>query len=270
MLGTWREGLAALQRDGVQVQGADGSYTAYPVQAYSDPAASGECSLALVLVKAWQTEAAARRLAACLAPDGLAISLQNGLGNHEVLAAVLGEARATAGVTTTGASMAAPGIVRPAGEGVVTLETRFDLDAAAGMLSGAGFAVVRTADLASLQWGKLVINAAINPLTAILNLPNGDLLKSPAARSLMAELALETAGVAYASNVKLPYPDPVAMVEKVALATANNVSSMLQDVRRGALTEVDAINGAVASRAASQGLSAPFNWGMWQLVQALH
>lgn len=269
MLGTWPEGLAALQREGVRVLAPDGSLTAYPVEVSDNPAAAGSFRLALVLVKAWQTESAARRLSACLSDDGLALSLQNGLGNRETLAAVLGGNRSAAGVTTTGASLSAPGIVVPAGEGTVSLESKPDLNGVSEMLCAAGFSVVHTSDLASLQWGKLVINAAINPLTAALNVPNGVLIQRPAARALLGELALETAGVAYACGVSLPYPDPVKAVENVAALTSSNISSMLADVRRGAKTEVDAINGAVAARAAAQGTAAPLNWSMWQLIQAL-
>ena len=269
MLGTWPQALEALQQHGVRIQEEDGVQRAYPVLASSDPNVLGSSTLALVLVKAWQTESAARHLSTCLGQDGLALTLQNGLGNREALAELLGEERTAAGVTTTGASLLGPGIVLPAGEGTVTLEGRTSLDRAAGLLTEAGFQVVRTPDLAMLQWGKLVINAAINPLTAILGVNNGELLERPAARALMDELALETAGIAYASGIALPYPDPVDAVEKVAALTAGNLSSMLQDVRRGALTEIDAINGVIAARAAALGLSAPLNWSMWQLVQAI-
>jgi hypothetical protein len=88
-------------------------------------------------------------------------------------------------------------------------------------------------------WGKLVINAAINPLTALLGVPNGELLARPAARALMADLACEAAAVAAAQGIRLPYPDPVAAAEGVAQRTAANRSSMLQDVQRGAPTEID-------------------------------
>ena len=124
-------------------------------------------------------------------------------------------------------------------------------------------------DAQSLVWGKLVINAAINPLTALLKVPNGELLNRPSARELMGRLAHEAADVARAENINLPFDDPVAAAEDVARKTAANQSSMLQDVLRGAPTEIDAICGAVVSRGEAHGFDTPANRACWELVRAL-
>ena len=128
--------------------------------------------------------------------------------------------------------------------------------------------IVRDAN--ALIWGKLVISAAINPLSALLKVPNGVLLEKPSARALMAVLAVETAAVASASGIHLPFLDPIMTVETVARQTAGNYSSMFQDVKRGAKTEIDSICGAIVSTGAEIGVSAPVNKTMWQLVSALH
>lgn len=269
MLGSWPEGLEALRCYGVRVHRPDGSQSVYPVQVVAphEPPAAGP--YALVLVKTWQTGAAARRLAPYLSPDGLALTLQNGLGNLEVLSGVLGQERATAGATTAGATLEAPGLVRPAGEGMIALENNARLDGLAGRLEAAGFAVQRHERIDSLLWGKLVINAAINPLTAVLGLPNGALLERPAARSLMCDLAVETAAVAAARGIDLPFDDPASTAEEVARRTDSNLSSMLQDVRRGAPTEIEAICGAVVKAAGEVGIPAPLNEVFLRLVTAL-
>ena len=124
-------------------------------------------------------------------------------------------------------------------------------------------------DAQSLIWGKLVINAAINPLTALLRIPNGELLARPITRKMMASLARETAEVAAAEHVHLPFSNPVSAAEDVARKTARNISSMFQDVRRGAPTEIDAICGAVTKRAEFHGINTPYNRACWQLVRAL-
>ena len=124
-------------------------------------------------------------------------------------------------------------------------------------------------DANALVWGKLVVNAAINPLTALLGVPNGALLERPAARRVMATLARETAAVARALGISLPFGDPVARAEDVARHTAANRSSMFQDVKRGAPTEIDAICGAIFRAGEARGVAAPVNWAMWQLVSAL-
>jgi 2-dehydropantoate 2-reductase len=269
MLGSWPEGIQALRQDGVRLVDRDGSERAYPVQATDDPAECAGTQLALVLVKSWQTARAARQLADCLAPDGLALTLQNGAGNCETLAQALGPERVALGVTTTGATLLGPGQVRQAGEGPVSLEAHPSLEPLARLLREAGFTVATTPDPEALVWGKLVINAAINPLTALLGVPNGELLTRPTARALMADLACEAAAVAAAQGIRLPYPDPVEMAEGVAQKTAANRSSMLQDVERGAPTEIDAICGAIARAGERVGVPTPANSVVWRLVEAL-
>lgn len=266
MLGSWPDAIDALNRYGARLVDEKGRETAYPVCAVTDPAQCRGAQSALVLVKAWQTKRTAHQLAECLADDGVAISLQNGLGNCEILATTLGLARAKQAVTTLGATLLGPGLVRLGGDGILSLGTDPTLDVLAAHFTDSGLRVERVRAVESLVWGKLVINTAINPLTAILKIPNGKLLESPPAREMMTALALETAQVAAAQNIEIPFSDPVAMVEEVARRTAKNHSSMLQDVLRGAPTEIDAICGAVARLA---GNFAPFNLAMWRLVGAL-
>jgi 2-dehydropantoate 2-reductase len=269
MLGTWPEGLAALQEHGVRLTTAAGTKKAFPVRATADPAECAGARYALVLVKSWQTARAARQLAECLAPDGIALTLQNGLGNREVLAAHIGESRLGTGVTTTGATLLGPGRVRPGGEGIISLAENPSLEPVIVSLRRAGFSVEIKSNLDALIWGKLVVNAAINPLTALLDVPNGELVARPAARRLMAGVAREVAQIAEAKGVYLPFSDPAAAAEDVARRTATNRSSMWQDVRRGAPTEIDAICGAIVRAGDELNVPTPLNRSLWLLVRAL-
>jgi 2-dehydropantoate 2-reductase len=269
MLGTWPEGLAALRAHGVRVAQTDGPERSYPVQATANPADCAGARHALVLVKSWQTERAARQLAACLSPDGLALTLQNGLGNREKLAQALGTDRVALGVTTTGATLVGPGRVRPGGEGIISLGDHPRLDPLVNLLQRAGFAVEVVPEADDLLWSKLVINAAINPLTALLRVPNGELLARPSAQTLMAGAAQEAAAVATALGRRLTYVDPVATAADVARHTAVNHSSMLQDVLRGAPTEINAICGAIVAAGEKNGVPTPVNRTLWLLIKAL-
>jgi len=269
MLGTWKAGLAALQTNGVRLLDSAGNEHQLPVRAIQDPRECRGAKHALVLVKAWQTEQAAGQLRECLADDGLVVTLQNGLGNRETLARRLGAGRVALGVTTTGATLLGPGLVRAGGEGIISIERNQALGPIEVALKSANFNVNVVEDAQSLIWGKLVINAAINPLTAILRVPNGKLLELPSARDMMEALALETARVAEAENVPLPFSDPVTTAEDVARRTAANHSSMLQDVLRGAPTEIDAICGAVVRIGQKHGIDTPTNWSCWKLIMAL-
>jgi len=270
MLGTWKEGLQALKENGVVMVDSDGSERSFPVQVSDCAQACVGSRFALVLVKSWQTHRAARQLAECLSAQGLALTLQNGLGNRELLARFLGTQRVALGVTTTGATLLGPGRVRQGGEGVISLNGHPRVTPIARMLSKAGFTVETAPDATALLWGKLVINAAINPITALLGIPNGELLSREKARSLLQAAAREAAAVAIAQGIRLPYSDPVAAAESTAYRTASNRSSMLQDVQRGAPTEIDAICGAIVRAGEKTGVQTPINRDLFLRVKALH
>ncbi len=269
MLGTWQEGLRALATGGARLVERDGRQLQVPVFATSDPHDCKGTRMALVLVKAWQTERAADQLKVCMAEDGLLLTLQNGLGNREVLADRLGIGRVALGSTTTGATLLGPGLAKAGGEGRLSIERHAQLGPLQQALSDAGFQLELVADARSLIWSKLVVNSAINPLTAILRVPNGQLLERPAARKLLQALALETAAVAEAEHIELASGDPVDLVEGVARGTAANHSSMFQDIQRGAPTEIDAICGAVTRAGLQHRVPTPLNSACWQMVQAL-
>lgn len=269
MLGTWQDGLNSLNQFGARVSDPNGHERSFQVHATDNPADLSEIRHAIVLVKSWQTKRVAEKLKRILAPDGIVLTLQNGLGNRETLARDLGAGRVALGITTTGATLLGPGLVKVGGEGTISLEQNQALGPLEAALRSSNFNLQVVPDARSLIWGKLVINAAINPLTAILRVPNGELLSHPWARKAMRALALEAADVAAAENVGLPFDNPIEAVEDVAYKTANNISSMFQDVRRGAPTEVDAINGAVTRRGEKRGIQTPYNRSCWQWVRSM-
>ena len=269
ILGTWPEGLSALRADGARIVNSNGQVQRFPVRVTDDPQACPGARYALVLIKSWQTERVARQLVECLAEDGLALTLQNGLGNREILTEWLGKARVALGTTTTGATLLGPGLVKPGGEGLISVEAHPALDPLVGALKSASFKVEILRDATALIWGKLIVNSAINPLTALLRVPNGELLERPTARALLRALAEETAEVAAAEKIKMAFGDPGDMVEEVARRTATNHSSMFQDIQRNAPTEIDSICGAVTRAGRRLDIPTPMNQACWQLVQAM-
>jgi 2-dehydropantoate 2-reductase len=271
ILGSWAEAITAINRDGLRLAGEDDRPVR--VAATADPADCAGAGLALVLVKAPQTPQAARLIQQFLSPDGLALTLQNGLGNFETLRAGLGAERAALGVTTQGATLLGPGLARDAnpGRGLIHLAEHARLEPLAGLLRAAGFEtrIHPAGTLQGLVWGKLVVNCAINPLTALLRVANGELLERPDALAVMDAAAGEAAAVAGAQAIRLPFAEPAQQARAVAEATASNFSSMLQDVRRGVPTEIEAINGAVVRAGQAAGLAAPVNETLLHLVKAL-
>ena len=269
MLGTWKDGLHSLNQNGARISEANGKERAFYVRATDNPGDLSDVKHAIVLVKSWQTKRVAEKLKGILAPDGIVLTLQNGLGNREALARDLGAEHVALGVTTTGATLLGPGHAKVGGEGVISLEQNQALGPLEAALRSSNFNLHIVDDARSLIWGKLVINAAINPLTALLRIPNGELLSHPWARKAMSALAREAAQVADAEHVKLPFSNPIEAVEEVARKTSKNLSSMFQDVRRGAPTEIDAICGAVTERGREHGVDTPYNRSCWQLVRAI-
>src|SRR5689334_25021274 len=123
ILSTWQEALDAINNNGIHLIDTNGNDQKYRVHATDDVRECVGIKYAIVLVKAWQTERAAHQLAECLAdaPRGLALTLQNGLGNYETLTQSLGLTRVALGSTTTGATLLSAGVVRAGGEGIISL-----------------------------------------------------------------------------------------------------------------------------------------------------
>ncbi|MBT3320915.1 MAG: 2-dehydropantoate 2-reductase [Anaerolineae bacterium] len=265
MFGSWQASLISLKKYGAGLVESKEREVFYPVKAVKN---YSNVKFAILLVKSWQTKGVAQQLKKHLTEDAVALTLQNGLGNGEVLRNILGAERVAQGVTTVGASLIKPGVVKMSGDAQVSMGTHPRLEAIESLFRASNFEVTLVADIQSLIWSKLVINAAINPLTALLDIPNGDLLKIPEARKMMAELALETASLAKAQNIPLTFENPVEEVERVAKQTATNTSSMLQDLRRSAPTEIDMISGAITKIGEKFSLPTPTNKICWQLIKS--
>jgi 2-dehydropantoate 2-reductase len=287
MYGSWRAGVAAIRADGVHVVEPDGRLWSAEVPVYTptafalaeddseapSDAAPGAADVALVLVKSYQTPRAAEWAAELLSPDGIALTLQNGLDNYEALVDEVGAARATVGVTYNGATLLGPGEVRHVAHNPTYLgrteANAAQIDALAGVFQRAGFETEVVEDIEPRLWGKAVVNAAINPLTALWRVPNGALLASADRRWLLARLVEEAASVARAGGLVLPFEDPVAYAESICRSTAANHSSMLQDIERGRPTEIDSINGIIIAEGKRLGIHVSVNEVVWRLVRAL-
>ena len=269
LAGTWTEALEALAARGTVVHDATGRWTA-PVAAV--PLADAPpADLVLVLAKSHQTASLAEVAARSALPHGAVVTLQNGLGHRETLEAAVGAGRVAVGVTTSGATVLSPGEVRFfAGRTTLGEEppTRRAVTRLAAFLQEDGVDAALTTAIDSLVWGKLAINCSANPLTALAGCRNGELLADPSGRARLCGAAREVGAVASALGVRLE-DDAAALALRACEATAGNRSSMLQDVLRGARTEIDVLNGAVAAEGRRLGVSAPIVEDLWRRVRAL-
>jgi 2-dehydropantoate 2-reductase len=263
--GTWTAGLDALARRGARVEGEPD----VPVAARRLDALDTPADLVLVLVKAGQTAAVAPVATRVLAPGGVIVTLQNGVGARDLLAAAAGAERVGAGVTTVGATLLSPGVVR-AFPGRVVLEAHRSphVQALADALARAGLPTETVSHLEPHVWRKLAVNCALNAVTAVLDIANGAVLDDPEARALAEAAAREVAAVARARGVALP-GDPAVDALSVARRTLANRSSMLQDVDRGVPTEIEFLNGAVEREGRRLGVPTPVNAQLARQVRDL-
>jgi 2-dehydropantoate 2-reductase len=266
--------VAAIRKHGLRIEdAATGAVEVCRPRATRDAEELKEAKFLLVFVKSAATEAVARRFAALAAPGAVAVTVQNGLGNEAILKAHFGPARTAAGVTAQGATFVGPGHVRHAGRGPTHLcmsdRNNRRLAPLVEALTRAGLETRLEDDIANLIWSKLLINVGINALTALVGVPNGQLLHSETTLALMGDLVAEAAAVAKALGVSLTYEDPLARVLEVAEKTGKNRSSMLQDFDNERATEIDFINGAVVREAERLGLPAPVNRTVSRLVKAV-
>lgn len=240
----------------------------------AETAVIGSANLLCLCVKTYDTGPAIRHSLRLVGMDTIVVSLQNGCGNVEQIAEVVENAQIVCGITAHGATKLGEGHVRHAGAGPTWLapflaERRELAGRVADLLTKSGMDATVVDDMQSMIWSKLIINSAINPLTAISNVWNGQLLEDPELRKTMRKAASEAAAVARAKGMALMYGDEVEEIEKVCRATSKNISSMLQDVRRGRRTEIDSITGVIVKEAHALGVEVPTNEMLLERVHAI-
>jgi len=267
--------VEAIRRDGLAIEWADRRET-IRVGASTDVEAVRDADVVLVCVKSPDTDAAARSLRPHLAADAVVVSLQNGVDNAERLRAVLSQT-VFAAVVYVGAYMNGPGIVRHTGRGDLVLgASRADaarpgvaqrLAEVAALFEAAGIACPLSDDIDAALWTKLVINCAFNAVSALGRARYGRMAREPGIRALMEGTVRESIAVARASGVALDERRLIDAVWGVADALARQYSSTAQDILRGKPTEIDALNGFVAARAAALGIDVPLNRTLHALVK---
>jgi 2-dehydropantoate 2-reductase len=263
ILDKYEERAARLNRLGLTVYRRAGTRIV-SVRAVADTATIPPPEFCCLCVKSFDTADALRHAQPLLQSCSAVISLQNGVGNAEKIAALAGADRAVCAVTSYGATRVRDGVVREAGAGLTWVApwTAAGKEAAerfASLLRSAGCEVAFADNPAPILWSKLAVNAAVNPLTALHRVMNGRILDGGELQSQAFAAAREVEAVAAKLGVSLLYGDATEEVRRVCQRTAGNVSSMLQDVLAGRRTEIEAINGAVVSAARLLGMPVPVN-----------
>lgn len=261
--------VAAIRKHGLRISGL--TEITVDVKAVTSPEAAEPPDIVLFTVKSYDTETAAKQLKPCIHEETAVVSLQNGLGNEERLSEILGAEHVLGGVTSYGALLKEPGHVAHTGVGDTFIgELDGEISKRAlricEILNDGGIKAEAVADVRKKIWEKLIVNAAINPITAIARVRNEGLLHGEL-RWLMEATAREAASVARCAGVNIDVEAAVKKAVEVATKTGKNESSMLQDIKRGKRTEIDAISGEIVKLAEKFGIEAPINKTLHALVK---
>lgn len=272
LVGYKKEQVETICSVGLTLEGREGSQI-IPMKATPDVTSVGKADLVIFFVKTYDTEKAVSDSLTLEKEDTIFLTLQNGLGNEEVICKKIDRKKVMLGVTGQGATLLQPGRVRHAGWGktfIGELDHRITdrANRIAQMFCKAGIETEVSLNIHDQVWGKLLVNAGINALTALTGFKNGQLLDYPETARLMEKLTLEATEVARKKGIRIE-EDPIEKVRKAAAATRENRSSMGQDFDHRRKTEIDAINGAVVREAQPLGIPVPFNQAVTDLVKAI-
>jgi 2-dehydropantoate 2-reductase len=261
--------VEAIRKRGLVLQGDLRRTVRLP--AFTDVTRVAPPELLLITTKAYDTGGAIVECGPWVTDKTAVLTLQNGLGNLEALREWKGS-KAFAGTTTLGSTMVSPGKVRISGLGRTMIGSELDpaySEKIVGVFADSGIPSRFSKNMLPEMWAKAIVSACINPLTAILRVPNGRLLESRVISRMVLEVSKECERVARAHGIELSQSHMYPHVRAVAMDTARNLSSMLQDVLRGNRTEIDQINGLIWRLSEEHGLDSPLNKTLSAMVQSL-
>jgi 2-dehydropantoate 2-reductase len=241
------------------------------VAAGCDPKLLADCTIVFLFVKSYATEDALRDTAAHLAKNAILVSLQNGLGNYEKIRERVPAERIVFGTTSMGASKKDAGTLVPGGAGAIVIGGRNTaaVRTVFGLLVHCDLNVVITDDPDSAVWIKAIVNAGINPLAAILGVPNGRLIENPETMKIQELVVAEAVKASSAAGITVEEREMLHLTQDVCKKTASNICSMLQDLRAGRKTEIDSITGEILRTARTHNIPMPLNESLYLLVRAL-
>ncbi|MBC7332479.1 MAG: ketopantoate reductase family protein [Synergistetes bacterium] len=274
LIDVWEEHVRKINEEGLRVEWLDGTEKVFKVKAFTDARDVGVVDLVIIFVKSYVTEEATKSSLPLVGDNTLFLTLQNGLGNAERIASIVGKDRVLCGTTTVGGTFLGPGRVRYAGKG----ETNFGpfgkvdkekLLEIKELFEKAGLDPKLVEDPLKNVWRKLIINIGINPVTAIARVLNGRIPEDPNLKALSELLVEEACRVANAEGYEFDVEEMKKVVLDVARKTGRNRSSMLQDILNRRKTEIEAINGEVVLRGKKHKIPVGGNEAITLLVKFL-
>jgi len=268
-----KERAAKLEQNGISIEGISGKW-GVKVKSTADPKEIGTADLVIIATKSYDTKSAVTLAKPIIQDKSAVLTLQNGIGNIEIISEVVGQENVIAGTTNLGATLINDTHIKHAGNGETIIgkvdgSTPIILRDIRELFNKVKLETKISRDIKGILWSKLVINVGINALSALTRLNNGRLIEFEGTRRTLRDAVTEAVKIAKRKRIKLIYEDPLAKVEAVCEATSGNVSSMLQDVLRRKRTEIDFINGVVVRLGQELGIPVPVNTILVNLVKTL-
>jgi 2-dehydropantoate 2-reductase len=267
----WKDHVDAMRSHGLRLSGAAEFTT--NLNATSDPEQLPRCEYGIVATKAIHTRSAIAQVAHAFDHAGAVCSVQNGVGNEEIIAEHV--TYVIRGTTFPAGHPIAPGHIGFDIKGDTwigpfepTHTPMSKIEELAGLITRSGMNTIALPDARGAQWTKLIFNAATNPVGALTLLHHGAATRFTPTGQLFNDLIAEGEAVAKALGISL-HGDPRALVQKGANAPGKHLASMLQDVMARRQTEVDFMNGAIVNWGEKTGVPTPLNKVMWQLIKGL-
>ena len=272
LLDIWEEHIKQINDHGLKMSGLHGDFTVN-VEAATNPQALPKADVAIICVNTHTTQAAAETANALLTPSGYAVTLQNGLGNIEILSEVLDQHRVMPGLTFHSADLQAPGHVRHTNHGPTYLgeldkSRTARLTDLSDRLARAEMNPVLEDDIMATIWGKFVHNCGINAICAITDLRPGHIQEVPALDEFQTQIINEVLALVSAKGIPIPDPTPLETIKAYCAKKFHRVS-MAQHLMRNRMTEIDALNGYVVRESEKLGLSVPYNDALTKLIKGL-
>ncbi|MCX8063857.1 MAG: ketopantoate reductase family protein [Candidatus Hydrogenedentes bacterium] len=274
------EVVSAINREGLFISGIWGNHhvKGFEIATYPLEEWKGKFDLVVISVKSYDTEVAVKSILPILREDTFVCSYQNGLGNVEKIAEYVGMERTVPARVIFGSKVIKPGFVQVTVIAEPTALGRFDggpkeevVKSIVRLMDGAGIPTFYHENIMGLIWAKVAYNSALNPLSAILDVPYGRLLETEETVQIMEEVICELYAVAKCKNVPMIIPTPEGYIKhlfnELIPPTAQHYASMREDLKLGRRTEIDALNGAIWRLGEELGVRCPVNRYLTAIVK---
>lgn len=261
------EHVEAINNNGLKVVGVE-EFTVYPKAVTKIPSELPD--LVILATKSYSTAYALECAKESIGENTWVLSIQNGLGNEDE--ALKYTKNVLGGITTNGAALERWGVVRWVGKGITIIgnyprgKGKF-AERVVALFKKAGLEAEISENIVGWKWAKAIVNSAINPIGAIMEVKNGYILENDHLLALAMEVVKEGCQVAIQKGIEFEV-HPMELLLETLERTRDNYNSMLQDMKKGKRTEIDFINAKIIEYGEEMGLKTPLNFALWSLVKA--